>query len=266
MDNNQTLIAIEDLSYSVGTKLILRDIGIEIKEKKEINTGGVVALLGPSGVGKTTLFNLLSGFLKPTTGKILAHMDEEGMQEVHSHIMGVVRQDYPLFEHRTVLSNLMLVCKTPEKVGEMHQLVSDFHLEEVVSSYPIEISGGQRQRVAIIQQILCSEKYILMDEPFSGLDLIAKCDVCKLIGKVIASHPDHTIIIVTHDIADAIKVADTLWLLGRDKDAEGKFIPGARIKKTVNLRDRGFTGGCCAINNGNFFDTVKEIQTDFLQL
>lgn len=264
IEYRQTLISIEDLSYSIGGKLILRDINKEIKDI--VGRGQIVALLGPSGVGKTTLFNLLSGFLEPTTGRILAHMTADGVQEVHSHIMGVVRQDYPLFEHRTVMSNLKLVCKTPESKIRCELLLEQFHLADQRDKYPCQLSGGQRQRVAIIQQILCSDKYILMDEPFSGLDIIAKCEVCKLIKDVASMDEENTIIIVTHGIEDALKVADTIWMLGRDRDAQGNIVPGAYIKKDISLIERGLSMGCCAIKDPKYYDLIKEIQKDFMEL
>jgi len=260
MEYKQTLIKIEDLSYSVDGKLILKNVNAEIKDIK--GRGQVVALLGPSGVGKSTLFNLMSGFLQPSSGKILAHLKEDGMQEVHSHIMGVVKQDYPLFEHRTVCSNLCLVGDK----DKASKLLADFGMLEHGDKYPIQLSGGQRQKVAIIQQILCSEKYILMDEPFSGLDLIAKCDVCRLINKVVSADEENTINIVTHGVEDAIEVADTIWMLGRDRDPQGNAIPGAYIKQTINLLERGFSGTCCAVNDPKYYQLIKEIQADFLQL
>jgi ABC-type nitrate/sulfonate/bicarbonate transport system ATPase subunit len=264
MKYKQTLIAIEKLCYSAGKKVILRDINAEIKDIE--GRGQIIALLGPSGVGKTTLFNLLSGFLQPTSGRILAHVKEEGMQEVHSHIMGVVSQAYPLFEDSRVYDNLMMVCTTSEARTKCMQLIKDFHLEEVIGSWPCDLSGGQRQRVAILQQVLCSEKYILMDEPFSGLDMVAKCDVCRLVNQVAAADEENTIIIVTHGIEDAIKVADTIWMLGRDRDEKGNFIPGATIKEKINLIEEGFSGTCCAIADPKYFDMVKRIQKKFIEL
>jgi ABC-type nitrate/sulfonate/bicarbonate transport system ATPase subunit len=93
--------------------------------------------------------------------------------------------------------------------------------------YPAQISGGQRQRIAIAQQLLCSEHFLLMDEPFSGLDLVMEAKVCELINEIACLDELNPIIVVTHDVTAAATVADHLWLMGRDRGASGNIIPGA---------------------------------------
>ena len=158
---------------------------------------------------------------------------------------GVVAQSYPLFEHRTVLGNLLVAGRPGGPLRECRArkrapaLLKRFCLEDRAGQYPVQLSGGQQQRVAIAQQFMCSEHFLLMDEPFSGLDPIAVENVCRLVTEVANLHELNTIIVVTHDISAAIQVADTLWLLGRDRDAKGQIIPGARIQGTYNLIERG---------------------------
>ena len=95
------------------------------------------------------------------------------------------------------------------------ELLNEFELADKYNLYPAQLSGGQRQRCAIIQQILCSEHFLLMDEPFSGLDLIMLEKTCELIAKVADMDDLNTIIVVTHDVTAACSVADHLWLMGR---------------------------------------------------
>ena len=99
-------------------------------------------------------------------------------------------------------------------------LLKEFELEDKFNLYPAQLSGGQRQRCAIIQQILCSEHFLLMDEPFSGLDLLMLEKTCELITKVADMDDLNTIIVVTHDVTAACSVADHLWLMGRDSRRE----------------------------------------------
>jgi ABC-type nitrate/sulfonate/bicarbonate transport system ATPase subunit len=232
----ETILKLTDVNYSVGGKQILRNINAEVKDVT--GHGQVVAVIGPSGVGKSTLFNILSGRIKPDSGKIEIFMKEqEEYIEPREGVMGVVAQNYPLFEFLTVLDNLLIVNKKETVLSTVEQ----FGMSDHLSKYPEQLSGGQQQRIAIIQQILCSERYILMDEPFSGLDCIAKCEVCKLI-KTTADHNEYnTVIVVTHGIDDAIRVADTLWLLGRDKG-----VPGAYIKEVISLGEKGMAWKCCS--------------------
>ncbi|MDO8571647.1 MAG: ATP-binding cassette domain-containing protein, partial [bacterium] len=105
--------------------------------------------------------------------------------------------------------------------------------------YPAQLSGGQRQRVAIAQQLMCSEHFLIMDEPFSGLDPLMAEEVCKLVTELASADELNTVIVITHDIRAAVAVSDTLWIMGRDYDAEGKPIPGSRIQEQHNLIEMG---------------------------
>jgi len=118
------------------------------------------------------------------------------------------------------------------------QYLNDFELIDKARLYPVQLSGGQRQRCAIIQQILCSDHFLLMDELFSGLDLLMLERTCALIQKVANMHELNTIIVVTHDVTAAASVADHLWLMGRDHDAQGNPLPGSHIVETYDLIER----------------------------
>src|SRR5213082_863106 len=159
-------------------------------------------------------------------------------------MVGVVAQDYPLFEHRTVRGNLLVAGRAGGQSGAQSAqradgLLQRFGLEEHGRKYPAQLSGGQRQRVAIAQQFMCSEHFLLMDEPFSGLDLLAQESVIGLIREVAQQDELNTMILVTHDVTAALQVADTIWLLGRDRDASGNIIPGARVQATYDLVECG---------------------------
>jgi polar amino acid transport system ATP-binding protein/sulfate transport system ATP-binding protein len=117
--------------------------------------------------------------------------------------------------------------------------------------------------VAIAQQFMCSEHFLLMDEPFSGLDPIAVDSVSSLIQEVANLHELNTIVVVTHDIPAAIEVADTLVLMGRDRDAEGKIIPGARIQTVYNLVERGLAYRKGITSSPEFMELMREILERF---
>ncbi|HET8646690.1 MAG TPA: ATP-binding cassette domain-containing protein, partial [Vicinamibacteria bacterium] len=138
-----------------------------------------------------------------------------------------------------------------------------FHLEDRGHLYPSQLSGGQRQRVAIAQQFMCSEHFLLMDEPFSGLDPLAVDRVCELISEVAGLHELNTIVVVTHDIPAAIEVSDTIVLLGRDRDAQGKVIPGARVQATYNLVERGLAFRKGVTTTPEFMELLREILARF---
>jgi polar amino acid transport system ATP-binding protein/sulfate transport system ATP-binding protein len=259
-----------DVSLTLGGNVILRDLNLEIRDlyRPDCVTGQVVGLLGPSGIGKTRLFRLLSGIDKPDKGTVTigakAVPVERGM-------VGVVAQNYPLFEHRTVAGNLELAARSAglnrqDAAAKAYQYLQRFNLEERAGLYPCQLSGGQRQRVAIAQQFLCSEHFVLMDEPFSGLDLIAVDKVSQLIREMANADELNTVIVVTHDIQAALAVADTIWLLGRDRDEQGKVIPGARVKATYNLVERGLAWRDGVVDTPECMDLVREIRGVFPSL
>jgi len=232
----ERMLTITGLGLSYGNKVILRDINLVIDNvvRPGLNQGQCVALLGPSGCGKTQLFRCIAGLQRPTLGTIEFGEIEEGKigKAPEPGSVGVVQQAYPLLQHRTIMGNLTLVCKDKKRVVEM---LTRFGLQDHGDKYPVQLSGGQRQRVAIIQQMLISDRhFLLMDEPFSGLDIIAKDKVCDLINEVNLVDELNTTIFTTHDLESAIQIADTIWVMGRE---EGK--PGATIVKIYDLKAMG---------------------------
>lgn len=113
---------------------------------------------------------------------------------------------------------------------------------------------------------MCSEHFLLMDEPFSGLDLLAVERVTKFILEMAQSDELKTFILVTHDISAAIQVCDTLWLLGRDRDAAGNVIPGARVQASYNLCDRGLAWRDGVSTTPEYLDLLREIREIFPRL
>lgn len=268
IDYGQTLLRLEDVNLSYGNKVILKNVNAEVKEiKRNATKGQVVGFLGPSGIGKTQLFRIIAGLNKPTSGQVIL----DGGTQVHPGLVGVVAQNYPLFPHRTVLSNLMLAAtrkNIERKAAEalVSSYLDDFELLETIHLYPNQLSGGQRQRCAIIQQILCSSHYLLMDEPFSGLDLLMLDKTAALIQKVANLDSLNTIIVVSHDITTTASVSDHIWLMGRDHDEAGAVIPGARIIENYDLVERDLCWHENIITDPRFMQFVAELKERFRTL
>lgn len=266
----QVLLDVSKVSLTLGGKQILRDVNLQIHDltRPGVSTGQVVALLGPSGVGKTRLFRIMAGLDEPGQGTVRIGVKGEPVARGR---VGVVFQNYPLFEHRTIQSNVVLAAERGGLKGgqardrALHML-ERLGLKEHGGKYPVQLSGGQRQRVAIAQQILCSKHFLLMDEPFSGLDPIATEQVCELIAEVAGLHEFNTIIVVTHNIEAGLEVADTVYLLGRDRQPDGSIIPGARLQMTIDMAARGLAWRKGIQSTPEFFNVMREIREKFYTL
>ncbi len=279
----QTLLTIENVSLSYD-KPILRGVNAQIKDivvdgvdaaGKHVIKGQVVGFLGPSGVGKSQLFRIIAGLNKPTSGCVYINNCHCGRPdctkdkcEVQAGDVGVVAQSYPLFYHRTVKSNLMRAALKVEKdkkvaLNKVMTYLEEFGLADKLLQYPASLSGGQRQRIAIIQQILCSSHYILMDEPFSGLDPINLEKIIHLIQQVADMDELMTVIVVTHDVTAACAIADHIWMLGRDHDAHGGIVNGSYIVKGYNLIDMDLAWQPDIITRPDFMSFVARIKKEF---
>lgn len=207
--------AIKDVSFSVGE-------------------GEFVSIVGPSGCGKTTILSMISGLLKPSSGKI--YLDGEEITKVSTNV-GYMFQRDNLFEWLTVNQNISLGpkinhtknCLSKEKLQE---LITKYGLAGFEKSKPNELSGGMRQRVSLIRTLALNPKLLLLDEPFSALDYQTRLSVQNDIHSIIKSE-NKTAILVTHDISEAVVMSDRIIILTKR--------PGT-IKKIITLKfDKSLT-------------------------
>ncbi|MEQ1561203.1 MAG: ATP-binding cassette domain-containing protein [Nitrospira sp.] len=234
----ELLVRVDDLSLSFGRTSVLKGVSFEIFDT--IGHGQVLAILGKSGVGKTQLFRCMAGLQVPTNGGV--YIDGLSRTVLEGEV-GVVAQHYPLINTRTVIGNLIRAHQVTGGNGGVKEAqriameyLAHFGLQSIANHLPTEISGGQRQRVAIVQQMMCSRHYLIMDEPFSGLDIVAKDDACALIADMAALDELNTIVLTTHDVKTACAVADRVIVLGRDRDEKGEIVPGARVMCDYDLK------------------------------
>mgnify|MGYP002520367247 CR=1 FL=1 len=196
---------------------VLEDINLTIDD------GEFVCLLGPSGCGKTTLLRLIAGLDNPTSGEIVANGE---VVENPSGDRAVIFQQYSLFPWLTVLQNVtfgleMSGGSKEENVKAAERYLKSVGLLEFKDSYPHELSGGMKQRVAIIRSLLNHTPVLLMDEPFSAVDMLNRHTLQEqLIG--VWKRFETTILFVTHDVDEAVYLADKIVIMdkrpGRIKD------------------------------------------------
>lgn len=220
-----TLLFVENVSVTYGDKTVIKDINFIEKDviREDNITGQVIAIVGRSGRGKSTLFRALTGLITPSSGKILIadknSNDSNSAKEVSEGDIGFVDQKYTLFRNKTVSEALLFSLRNKdiskeEKEIMIKKYLNDWGLEKVKDQYPCELSGGQRQRTAIIEQIFSSGHYIVLDEPFSGLDVGNIQDVKNAFNIITSTHEHNTIIYSTHDIELAVELADSIYVIG----------------------------------------------------
>lgn len=241
-----TLLYVENLSVTYGDKVVIKDINFVEKDViREGNvTGQVIAVVGRSGRGKSTLFKALTGLIKPTSGKVLIADTSTGIEndakKVREGDIGFVNQKYTLFRNKTVYEALLFALRKkdwPKEKKRVHIMnyLKDWGLEKVKDQYPNELSGGQRQRTAIIEQIFSSGHYLVFDEPFSGLDVGNIEAVKTAFNLITASHEFNTIIYSTHDIELAVELADSIYVIGHPT-IEGKTQDYGTIVKHIDMK------------------------------
>jgi ABC-type nitrate/sulfonate/bicarbonate transport system ATPase subunit len=249
-EHKDTILHVENLGVSYGDKVIIKDINLE--EKDVVRPGGTqgqtIAFLGRSGRGKSTLFRALTGLEKPTTGRILipdySKPITDGKQPakiVGEGDVGFVNQKYTLFRHKTIYQSLYFALRkttlsAKEKEEKIMHYLKDWGLEASKDQHPAFLSGGQRQRTAILEQLLSSGYYMVLDEPFSGLDVGNILSVKNAFRLICESHELNTIIFSTHDIELAVELADSIYILGNKKDDPQ---PGATLVKHFDLKHAG---------------------------
>ena len=214
------VLEVKGVSKSFDGEEIIRDISLELKE------GEIVSLLGVSGGGKTTLFNIIAGLSAPDAGNI--YLEGQEITGKPGNISYMLQKDL-LLPYRTLLDNVALPLtirgmKKSEAREKAAGYFEEFGLEGAEKKYPAEISGGMKQRAALLRTYLFSEKVALLDEPFSALDMLTKASVHEWYLEVMEKIKLSTLFI-THDIDEAILLSDRIYLL------TGK--PGSITKEIV---------------------------------
>ena len=192
-------LILENVSHNYGSVSVLHEMNIKV------NPGEVVVLVGPSGCGKTTILNILSGYIKPTSGSVI----REG-------IIRTVYQQDGLFPWLTVSENISLGLRSVKDSSihknEMTELIQLIHLEGFESHFPHQLSGGMRQRVELARVLAGDSDILLMDEPFSALDYQTRIRMRLELVRLLEKRP-RTVVFVTHDIEEAAQLADRVLVL-----------------------------------------------------
>ena len=220
-----------------------------------VDKGEFIAIVGPSGCGKSTILSLIAGLLTPSKGEIIKNFSN------NQNSIGYMFQKDNLFEWRSIWANVTLGLEIGRKMTEDNKLYAEnllkkYGLWDFKNRYPSQLSGGMRQRAALIRTLTLNPDVLLLDEPFSALDYQTRLNVCDDVYSIIKKE-HKTAILVTHDISEAISMADRIIVLtARPAQVKHIFNVGIDTSKTPLKRreDKSFS---------NLFNTIwKELQTD----
>ena len=232
-------VKIENLSHKINNKLILNDINLDLEKDK------IACLLGPSGSGKTTLLKLIAGLEKVQEGKIFLNNSEVSSATKHlkteKRKIGFLFQDYALFPHLTVKQNLNFPLNSKNSNYNLDDIINLIKLPDSLNKYPHQLSGGEQQRVALARSIIAQPDILLLDEPFSSLDLNLKeevrDDTLHLLQK-----SNISVIIVTHDPFEAMFISNQIYIINNEGEIVQKGTPYELYNKPMNSYVAGFFG------------------------
>lgn len=202
-----------NLVKKYGKRTVVKGVSFDVEQ------GEIVGLLGPNGAGKTTSFYMITGLIKPNGGKIF--LDDEEITDLPMYRrsqkgLGYLAQEASVFRKLSVEDNIMSVMELSDLTKEqrrerLESLIQEFRLEKVRKSYGIQLSGGERRRCEIARALAIDPKFILLDEPFAGVDPIAVEDIQHIIAKLKTKNIG--IIITDHNVHETLAITDRAYLL-----------------------------------------------------
>lgn len=203
----------ENLVKKYGIRTVVKGVSMEVRQ------GEIVGFLGPNGAGKTTSFYMITGQIKPNEGHV--YLDDEEITTLPMYQraqkgLGYLPQDASVFRKMSVEDNIMSIMEMApmtkeEREEKLESLISEFNLQKVRKNLGIQLSGGERRRCEIARALSISPKFILLDEPFAGVDPIAVEDIQYIIAKL--KYRNIGVIITDHNVGETLAITDRAYLL-----------------------------------------------------
>ena len=215
---------VKKISKSYDSKKIVSNVSIEVK------TGEVIGLLGPNGAGKTTCFYMITGLISPESGKIFINkknVTDLSIDERANLGIGYLAQEPSIFRGLSVNDNILSILEQRDDINEkekeekLSNLLKTFNIEHIKNTLGVSLSGGERRRAEIARALASDPKFILLDEPFAGIDPISVIDIQEIIKNL--KDNNIGILITDHNVRETLDVCDRSYILDNSKIiAEGK--------------------------------------------
>lgn len=217
MSSNNAQVRTSHLVKVFGKRTVVRDVNIEV------NAGEIVALLGPNGAGKTTSFYMIVGLIRPTHGGVYFNDTEITKTPMYRRArmgIGYLPQEPSVFRRLTVEENILAIAETLNVSRSERKRIVQEHLEELglahlASQKAYTLSGGERRRLEISRALVTSPRFMLLDEPFSGVDPISVHEVQQIV--ISLKHKGIGVLITDHNVRETLKIVDRAYLLYQGK-------------------------------------------------
>jgi len=211
--NEESVLKVEGLKKVFGKKEAVKDMSFSMKK------GEIVGLLGPNGAGKTTCFYIIAGFIKPTAGKIFLNNQEITNDPMYRRALkgiSYLPQDASVFRKLTVEKNIWAILETrvdlssSEKNEILEALLNDLGIEKIRNQKAFTLSGGERRRTEIARSLACNPQFLLLDEPFAGIDPIAVSEIKKIVEHL--SDRGIGVLITDHNVRDTLEITERSYI------------------------------------------------------
>jgi len=208
-----SILSAQTLSKSFGNRQVVKDISLEVK------SGEIVGLLGPNGAGKTTSFYMIVGLIPVDHGTIFLDQRELTHDPIHLRAqlgIGYLPQEASVFRKLSVADNIYAIIETrddleqEDKLDLLERLLADFHIDHIRDSIGMALSGGERRRVEIARALAMDPQFILLDEPFAGVDPISVLDIQGIIKEL--AQRGIGILITDHNVRETLKVCERAYI------------------------------------------------------
>ena len=223
------ILRTENLVKKYKDRTVAKNVSVEVKQ------GEIVGLLGPNGAGKTTSFYMIVGMIKPNEGKIFLddkNITDEAMYKRAQLGIGYLAQEASVFRKLSVEDNIRAILEMTQlnkldQKEKLEELLSEFHLQHIRKNLGDRLSGGERRRTEIARCLAADPKFILLDEPFAGVDPIAVEDIQSIVAKL--KQRNIGILITDHNVQETLQITDRAYLL-----FEGSILKAGTAEELAN--------------------------------